>query len=1086
MDFESLCCDMAKEIYGDFNAQKYGRRGQKQWGIDIKATDRKNNDERVVIQCKYKYDPSKISLNKKKEEILEELTTALSKHTFECFIYAANIDNDSVLQSYCEELSEKNGVEVKIWSQEDVESVIRFYSRLQRIYTESGAKDDIQLIDNNFINALDHDQAELKERSPNVQKTNLFRFYSGAVAQSTQWKGILENLDAPRQAKIAIDKRIKELFHKPFLDNRVAIVVYGEGGVGKSTLLRRIALDNVRKENYTNWWVENINKFVEFDAYSIADNRNLLHLIFIDDWYRNQPEDKGKKFFRWLRDQSNVLVLIGDRKISPHYKEHCYDGFAFNLSPSENKVILSHIAGVSTPLGNIINEIQSNEYLLDNISISVILFVISHLYEEQNNPNAFDLKDGVAITFKKIIARKLLKLEEDKRYKGLGKALYLLGVIYGEPKLNYAVFPENFFLQSAAFFGNNPSLIDRISSNKCYPEEVNALVYKREAVAKNGKIYNSIHFNHDVLAEQGIAAAGDIYAQLEYKLDLFEQKSLLQHLINKSDTTSCLVLWMWLQHTKQFDASYKWLWLILEMGVDEISGWLFYSVLQLLSFEEKRNICTNILSQKDFFKLPKEIVTTAIRILKKEEEGKKAALTILSQKDFFKLPKEIVTTAIRILEKEEDGKKAAISILSQKDFFKLPADIVSTAIRILGKEEGKKAAITILSQKDFFKLPHQIVTTVIRILEKEEGKKAAITILSQKDFFKLPFEIVSTAIRILEKEEEAKKAAKTILSQKDFFKLPAEIVSTAIRILEKEEEAKKAAKTILSQKDFFKLPAEIVSTAIRILEKEEEAKKAAKTILSQKDFFKLPAEIVSTAIRILEKEEEAKKAAKTILSQKDFFKLPADIVTTAIRILEKEEEGKKAAKTILENRNRVHTFMVFRAIGALAISKEAMHFKTIKAILEEMASSKSNFSKGQWRLFYDLLYLPLVNHPIHEKRVYKVAKSYHPKLYRNGKFNVYQVLKCFTDYPDNNRLRKEINQLKKNILRNCIEDLEYQYIHNPRKIIIAHIKLSLNGLKELALINTAIIALLDYGERKPDFKNSDFYKWLKTGFDVKT
>ena len=41
IDFETLCCDIAKEKYSDYDAQKYGRRGQKQWGIDIKASDRK-------------------------------------------------------------------------------------------------------------------------------------------------------------------------------------------------------------------------------------------------------------------------------------------------------------------------------------------------------------------------------------------------------------------------------------------------------------------------------------------------------------------------------------------------------------------------------------------------------------------------------------------------------------------------------------------------------------------------------------------------------------------------------------------------------------------------------------------------------------------------------------------------------------------------------------------------------------------------------------------------------------------------------------------------------------------------------------
>ena len=45
-EFEELCCLIAQYKYGDFDAQQYGRRGQKQWGVDIRATNKKTNNQK--------------------------------------------------------------------------------------------------------------------------------------------------------------------------------------------------------------------------------------------------------------------------------------------------------------------------------------------------------------------------------------------------------------------------------------------------------------------------------------------------------------------------------------------------------------------------------------------------------------------------------------------------------------------------------------------------------------------------------------------------------------------------------------------------------------------------------------------------------------------------------------------------------------------------------------------------------------------------------------------------------------------------------------------------------------------------------
>ena len=1114
MDFESLCLDIARERYGDYNAQKYGRRGQKQWGIDIKATDRKNNHEKIAIQCKFKYDPAKISLDQKKKEIRAELTAALEKHSFDGFVYAANIENDAHLQDYAEELSREYGVSVTVWSQEDMESDIRLFPRLRRLYTLGGPVASVTLIDQDFMEGL-----ELQAGQPVAAKTNIFRFYHGIYANNSQWYGILDNLDAPRQGKAGIDEQLEKLFARIYLENRVAVVVSGGGGTGKSTLLRRIAIDNARLGKYVNWWVEDVNDFLEYDAFTISENREQQHLIFIDDWYRNQPEDSGKEFFRWLKTQTNALVLIGDRRGKGPYTEFLFDNFIISLEPSENQAILDHIAGTSPALSRIITQIRAKDALPNQNSISILLFVIAHLFEQEADPENISLEGGVKTRFQRIIAGKLYALEQDAKYRGLGKALYLLASIYASPRLNYAVFPENFFLQSASLLGENPRLPERIKSNHGFPEEVNALVYRRVAAAQSGEIYKYIHFNHDVLAEEGIIHAPSIYEHLDLETDLYEQEQLLKLFIKERDTTSCIMLWLWLHTEKGFDATYEVLWGILRNGLTHLRGRgdLFFRLKVVKDAELKKDISIYVLSQPDFFKLPSGVVSTALNLLRQEKAGKRAAQTILSQPDFFKLPSSIVSTSLNLLRQEETGKWAAQTILAQPDFFKLPYSIVSTSLNLLRQEEagkraaqtileqpdffklpdpivstalnllrqeetGKRAAQTILEQPDFFKLPHQIISTALNLLREEEaGERAVQTILSQADFFKLPKEIVSTALNLLCQEEAGKRAAQTILSQADFLKLPFEIVSKAMNLLREEEVGKRAAQTILSQADFFKLPDSIVSTSLNLLREEEAGKRAAQTILSQVDFFKLPFEIVSTSLNLLREEEAGKRAAQTILIlfQGDFFKLPKEIVSKALNLLQQEEEGKQAARIILKHCKKAETFLVFHATKALSISQEPADYQVVAAFLEETYHQKRNVSAGQVRLFFDLLYLPLLDHHIHRKRVFGIIKNYRPRIRRNRKYNTYQVLQCYAQYPDILYFQEEVRQLQKSILEHCVEDLEHQYQHHSHDMITAHILVALQQMEQDALAEEVKERLLRYGEENPLFKDTELYGYLE-------
>jgi hypothetical protein len=600
--FEDFCCEVARVRFGDFAAQRYGRSGQKQSGIDINATNReitatnsKGGSQKVVIQCKYKKDPKNFASADAIREIEQDLKASVASHQFDVFIYASTLERSTKLKDMADVLALTYKKEIQIWFWDDLEQAVRIHPRLQRMYAEGSISSGVQLLHPDFLKSLENRQADP------------FHFYTAKVDGDWQWLGVWNGLAAQRNCRPAIDAMIDTLFAKPFLNTKIAAVVYGEGGSGKSTLLRQIALDRA-KQGYTCWWVENMDSFINYDAKSISENCHLRHLVFVEDWYRNMKDKSGTELFTWLKGQRDVLVMIGDRSFqSSVYGSYCYHGSEHQLLPSENRSVLKHITTASKDYRAIFDEMGELQTLLDHAALFMILFVAATLLKDRDKHTEIDLKDGVLTAFQKIIANKLLVLEEDEHHHGLGKALYLLANIYASEKMGYTIFPEDFFLKTAAYLGKNEELIKRIAVD-CYPEEVNAFINKRSVVTKKYGTLHFIKFNHDVLAEQGIVHAQKHKAELAktLKLDNYNLIKLLNINTGNIDPNGAILLWLWLHVDRRLaidDMAMERLQDILEKDLAQITnGSLFKAGIFILLPKDLRiRICHYILEQPLFY-----------------------------------------------------------------------------------------------------------------------------------------------------------------------------------------------------------------------------------------------------------------------------------------------------------------------------------------------------------------------------------------------------------------------------------------------------------------------------------------------------
>ena len=138
--FEDLVNDLCKRRYDLDNFQLFGRKGQKQYGIDGFAQTQ--NRSLILHQCKNKMlsrDGS--SIQKELLKDLEQETISMveefivdKKYSVECFIFANSFKQDTQLQHKAIELSSKYSIEILIWSWDEISNMLDEYLDVAQKY----------------------------------------------------------------------------------------------------------------------------------------------------------------------------------------------------------------------------------------------------------------------------------------------------------------------------------------------------------------------------------------------------------------------------------------------------------------------------------------------------------------------------------------------------------------------------------------------------------------------------------------------------------------------------------------------------------------------------------------------------------------------------------------------------------------------------------------------------------------------------------------------------------------------------------------------------------------------------------------
>jgi len=477
-EFERLCLLVARERYGA-HYYRYGRRGQKQFGIDIYSA---YHDGRF-LQCKLH--DEKVTDAKLSAELEKDLGEAKTKFSgLKEFIFVVSVDSRPGLQDLCRNLSNKK-MKVIPWFWNQIQEDISRSKWLLRycLDIEPGG----QWISKHFI-----DQEKTKG---DALRWEPIQFYTSNTHM--QWYGVAKKWDAPRTNYPDICSSITDSFDDLYIDMPVAAVVTGEGGSGKSILLRRIALE--LKDKFTIYWIEdNISDFLSNEwSYDIDRNPNENYLLIIEDWYRNvlriDDSRAASSLIQKTRKKTNVRLLIGDRMSSPHsYPKP--KGAVYQLCAGENEDLMTHIIGLIPEWVDKFSGEQVNQ--LSKLGLFQMLFVYQYAESNQVTPKALNyFHELVQSDFKRLYQR------ESKFYKGLSKAIQFYGNIY--TRFAITLTPES-VVTCAEYYSQ---------SDRSYSLQAGAERLLLDPIIKRYfglSILGKMRFLHDTLADEGWSQLEDI------------------------------------------------------------------------------------------------------------------------------------------------------------------------------------------------------------------------------------------------------------------------------------------------------------------------------------------------------------------------------------------------------------------------------------------------------------------------------------------------------------------------------------------------------------------------------------------------
>ena len=344
-------------------------------------------------------------------------------------------------------------------------------------------------INENFVNRIKSGQTYTKEE-----------FYTAKQNDDCQWFGIASDYDVVR---LKYD-RIKQVIEESIYEDRtykVAAIIHGDGGCGKSTILRRLAIDFHQKDFQVIWLNDTFfDDFVLTGLHQIERNPSVKFLLIIEDWYRTVSHSSYIHRFLDVAKSNrlrNIRIVVGDRVIDGNlYKKQVLRGSTFLLDSSENEYLLTEIIKKHNDWSSFYKRPLAIHESFRSSSLFVLLFIIASAYDQKIK--SIDLREPEK-AFQNIINSDFKRLA--KRHLGLAKALYDTALIYSTYRATISY--NAFLLLADNFFPDRASIRYQNLNLNC--EELRLLrKYIHLSMPTKGNAHHLVKFNHDLLVIPGL------------------------------------------------------------------------------------------------------------------------------------------------------------------------------------------------------------------------------------------------------------------------------------------------------------------------------------------------------------------------------------------------------------------------------------------------------------------------------------------------------------------------------------------------------------------------------------------------------
>lgn len=236
--FEALVRDVLQLKYNDPSIQLFGRRGQKQHGIDSAST----GQDWIACQCKYR----ELSQYNNKKALTTELLEHLQKDfdalkSFPClpkkFIFATTFENDQPLQMLGQKLSNEHCT-VEYFSWTEIKAVIEQHRDILLPHYWPDAAPSVMGFER--INQYTIEQAKISD-SQQRQKLGL-SYYKVNDSFGVLLQVVSNDIDVPNEQVLSqAQRRIAQM------DDGGSFWIVGNGGCGKSSLMMRLAVQSAEQ-----------------------------------------------------------------------------------------------------------------------------------------------------------------------------------------------------------------------------------------------------------------------------------------------------------------------------------------------------------------------------------------------------------------------------------------------------------------------------------------------------------------------------------------------------------------------------------------------------------------------------------------------------------------------------------------------------------------------------------------------------------------------------------------------------------------------------------------------------------------------